>query len=148
MLEKSEAQLQSCIEKIEAAYEYMLAYAAQGRKTEPPTSEGSNEPSIRTFLEGLLWGIEQLPEGFIQVVQTLNVDDQAKQQLERFKQTLSADANSASAVVGMVLNVPSLSSQVIDNLNASTHVRTLLTDIFILDEVLRLHQKNPDDQSL
>ena len=145
MQDNSEAQLQSCIEKIEAAYEYMLAYAAQGRKTEPVVGEGIDGPSIRAFLEGLLWGIEQLPEGFSQVVQTLNVDDKAKQQLDSFKLTLSADANSASAVVGMVLNVPSLSSQVIDNLNASTHVRTLLTDIFVLDEVLRLHQKNQDD---
>lgn len=140
MQDKAEAQLQSCIEKIEAAYEYMLAYAAQGRKTEPLAGEGSDGPSIRTFLEGLLWGIEHISEGFSQIVQTLNIDDQAKQQLESFKLTLSADANAASAVVGMVLNVPSLSSQVIDNLNASTHVRTLLTDIFVLDEVLRLHQ--------
>lgn len=145
MQEKSENQLQSCIEKIESGYEYMLAYAAQGRKKEPAAGEGSGGPSIRVFLEGLLWGIEHISEGFIQAVQNLNLDDTANQQFEKFEIALSADANSASAVVGMVLNAPSLSSQVIDNLNASTHVRTLLTDIFVLDEVLRIHQQNQHD---
>ena len=142
MQEKTESQLHSCIEKIEAAYEYMLAYAAQGRKSEPVAGEGSDGPSIRTFLEELLWGIEHISEGFTQAVQNLNLDNAVNQQIKKFGKTLSADANSASAVVEMVLNVPSLSSQVIDNLNASTHVRSLLTDIFVLDEVLRLQQQN------
>ena len=32
----------------------------------------------------------------------------------------------------------SVTSQLVDNLNASVHVRTALTDLFVLDEVLKL----------
>ena len=32
---------------------------------------------------------------------------------------------------------PGISSQVIDNLNASVHLRALLTDLFLVDEILR-----------
>ena len=31
----------------------------------------------------------------------------------------------------------SISSQLVDNLNASMHIRALLTDIFLIDEVLK-----------
>lgn len=142
MQSTSENLLQNCIEKIEASYEYMLAYAAQGRKTEPVAGEGGEGPSIRSFLEDMVWGIENISDGFAQALETLNVDDLAKGQTEKFKATLNADAESALSVVSLVLNVPSLSSQVIDNLNASTHVRSLLTDIFVLDEVLKIHQQD------
>ena len=32
----------------------------------------------------------------------------------------------------------SIGSQIVDNLNATTHVRTLLTDLFLLDEALKI----------
>jgi hypothetical protein len=32
---------------------------------------------------------------------------------------------------------PGISSQMIDNINASIHVRALLTDVFIIDEVIK-----------
>jgi hypothetical protein len=43
----------------------------------------------------------------------------------------------ARAAVRLALAVPSIGSQLIDNLNASIHVRTLLTDVFLLDEALK-----------
>jgi len=36
-----------------------------------------------------------------------------------------------------VLAQSAIGSQLIDNLNASIHVRALLTDLFLLDEVLK-----------
>ncbi len=36
------------------------------------------------------------------------------------------------------LTQPSISSQLIDNLNASIHLRALLTDLFLVDEILKL----------
>jgi len=36
-----------------------------------------------------------------------------------------------------VLSLPAIGSQVIDNLNASIHLRALLTDLFLIDEVLK-----------
>ena len=37
----------------------------------------------------------------------------------------------------MVLAQKWISSQLVDNLNASIHLRTLLTDIFLIDEALK-----------
>jgi hypothetical protein len=48
----------------------------------------------------------------------------------------AADAGRARAAVRLVLSRPSVGSQLIDNLNASLHVRALLTDLFLLDEVI------------
>ncbi len=141
MSETAETRLQNSIEKIEAAYEFMLAYAAQGRKDEPAEGDASNAPSIRNFLENMLWGVENITEGFSELAQSLSDESSVKESFESFKTVLARDAESAAAVVGMVLKVPSLSSQLIDNLNASTHLRCLLTDIFVLDEVLRTHQQ-------
>ena len=44
------------------------------------------------------------------------------------------DIAKARAAFRFVLAQRSINSQIIDNLNASTHVRTLLTDLFLLDE--------------
>jgi hypothetical protein len=38
------------------------------------------------------------------------------------------------------LSQPAISSQLIDNLNASIHLRALLTDLFLLDEILKLQR--------
>jgi hypothetical protein len=40
-----------------------------------------------------------------------------------------------------VLAQPDISSQLIDNLNASLHLRALLTDLFLIGEVLRTRRK-------
>ena len=48
------------------------------------------------------------------------------------------DALKAGAALRLVLAQPAISSQLIDNLNASIHLRALLTDIFLLDESLKI----------
>ena len=48
----------------------------------------------------------------------------------------STDAAKAGAAVRLVLAQETISSQLIDNLNASTHIRALLTDLFLLDDVV------------
>ena len=45
----------------------------------------------------------------------------------------------ASAAVRLVLAQPSIGSQLVDNLNASIHLRALLTDLFLLDEALKIN---------
>jgi hypothetical protein len=49
---------------------------------------------------------------------------------------LQQDAAKARAAFRFVAAQPSIGSQVIDNLNASIHVRALLTDLFLIDEAL------------
>ena len=47
---------------------------------------------------------------------------------------LRQDVAKARAVIRFVLAQRTIGSQIIDNLNASIHIRALLTDIFLLDE--------------
>ena len=56
---------------------------------------------------------------------------------DAFIAMLNRDASDARAAVGLVLAQPSISSQLIDNLNASIHLRALLTDLFLIDEIVR-----------
>ena len=58
---------------------------------------------------------------------------------DAFIAVIERDARSAQAAVQLVLAQPSISSQLVDNLNASIHLRALLTDLFLIDEVLKLH---------
>ena len=50
---------------------------------------------------------------------------------------IDRDARDAQAAVRLVLAQPSISSQLVDNLNASIHLRALLTDLFLIDEVFK-----------
>jgi hypothetical protein len=54
-----------------------------------------------------------------------------------FLRVLDRDAGDSLAAVQLVMAQPSISSQTIDNLNASIHVRALLTDLFLIDEILK-----------
>jgi len=56
---------------------------------------------------------------------------------DRFIALLERDANDAQASIQLVLAQPSISSQMVDNLNASIHLRALLTDLFLIDEIVR-----------
>ncbi len=49
---------------------------------------------------------------------------------------LRRDAEASRALVRLVAAQASVSSQLIDNLNASIHVRALLTDVFVLGELV------------
>ena len=112
------ASLAQRIETIESGYEFMLAYAAQGRESE---AGGGSGPRIRDVLRG----IEGALDGLAAAVTTDAGD---------FLAVLEGDAAKARAAVRFVLAQPSISSQLVDNLNASIHVRALLTDLFLLDE--------------
>ena len=55
---------------------------------------------------------------------------------EAFLAVLDRDAAASLAAVRLVLAQPAISSQLVDNLNASIHLRALLTDLFLIDEIL------------
>lgn len=127
----------TCVEKIEAAYEFMLAYAAQGRDREP--SGGGAGPSIRVFLTDLETGLRHLTAAARMKMAELQANVDALQALESFSEQLETDAGRALKVLRVVMTAPALSSQLIDNLNASVPLRCLLTDLFVLDETIQQH---------
>ncbi len=117
---------------IEEAYEFLLAYAAQGLASDAGSSAGSQ---VRHFLSRLDAALTGLGDVFRGVVAAEAPDDAGK--FHPFIAVLDRDAEASQAAVRLVLGQPGISSQLVDNLNASIHLRALLTDIFLVDEVLK-----------
>ena len=46
-------------------------------------------------------------------------------------------ADEVRGLVSLLIEKDGISSQLIDNVNAFIHLRALLTDLFIIDEILR-----------
>ncbi len=120
---------------IEECYEFMLAYAAQGIVDD---RESRNGTQLRELLSKAVAAAAGLPEAYATMLTTMHLATQ--QQYKNFLDLLGADSTKALAAMELVLAQPRISSQLIDNLNASLHVRTLLTDVFLLDEILHLQQ--------
>jgi hypothetical protein len=125
-------QLKDRCGKIEECYEFMLAYAAQGLRSEPGSGGGSQ---IRTLLTQCDEALDGLGDVFTQIARREQLRPAEK--YDAFIAMLNRDAADARAAVGLVLAQPSISSQLIDNLNASIHLRALLTDLFLIDEIVR-----------
>lgn len=125
-------ELKDRCSRIEEAYEFMLAYAAQGLRTEPGSGSGSQIRAMLTVCSNSLTGLADL---FTQIVRTDKLEPAAA--YDNFITVLARDAKDAQASVQLALAQPSISSQMIDNLNASIHLRALLTDLFLIDEIVR-----------
>jgi hypothetical protein len=54
-----------------------------------------------------------------------------------FIATITEDARKARGAIALVLTRRAISSLLVDNLNASIHLRALLTDVFLLDQALK-----------
>jgi len=130
-----EDRLKERIDHVEAAYEFMLAYAAQGVTGE---EEGGSVTEIRAQLKRT----DEALEGLAALVEELVATQSLKpaQPYRSFIGVLERDAASAQAAIQLALAQRALSSQLIDNLNALIHVRSLLTDLFFIDEILKLQQ--------
>ena len=119
-------------EVIEECYEFMLAYAAQGL----PSDEGSKSGrQLRQFLNSAAEALGGLADGCRAAMR--EEDLERGDRLDVFLVVLDRDAHDSLAAMELVLAQPAISSQLIDNLNASMHLRALLTDVFLLGEVLR-----------
>jgi hypothetical protein len=118
-------------EAIEECYEFMLAYAAQGLTNEEGSDAGKQ---VRRFLNRAAEALDGL---------AASVDQSDK--VHAFLAVLDRDARDSLAAVELVLVQPAISSQLIDNLNASVHLRALLTDVFLLGEVLRTKRAAASD---
>jgi hypothetical protein len=114
------------IDAVEEAYEFCLAYAAQGRRGD----EGGAGAEIRRFLERALAALDDLADAA-----GANAPDDSA--VQAFLEVLRGDVGKASAAIRLVLAQSAISSQLIDNLNASIHLRALLTDLFLIDESLK-----------
>jgi hypothetical protein len=119
-------------EAVEECYEFMLAYAAQGL-----TSDAGNESGrqLREFLRRAVEALRGLAASCGTAVREKGLE--TAEQVEAFLAVLDRDAGDSLAAMELVLAQRAISSQLIDNLNALIHLRALLTDVFLLGEVLR-----------
>ena len=122
---------------IEECYEFMLAYAAQGVAGDAASPSAGQ---LRSLLAGAEDALVGLADAFGAAVADAGLEPAARYQA--FLAVLDRDAQDSLAAVQLVLAQPAISSQLIDNLNASIHIRALLTDIFLIDEVLASHLRS------
>lgn len=113
------------LEAIEAGYEFSLAYAAQGR-----TDESGSQ--IRQVLESMHAALEGLADEVAGAVSRGGAPHAAS--ARRFLEAVRQDAVIAQGAIGLVLDAPALGSLLVDNLNATIHLRALLTDVFLIDQ--------------
>ena len=106
-------------EAIEECYEFMLAYAAQGLPSDKGSESGKQ---VRNFLTRAVNALSGLAES---CAEAMGEDRPA------FLAVLERDARDSLAALELVLGQREISSQLIDNLNASVHLRALLTDVFL-----------------
>jgi hypothetical protein len=119
---------------VEECYEFMLAYAAQGHPSDQGSKSGAQ---IREFLQRAATAIAALAEGYSKVVKDERLEPAEK--YHAFLAVLDCDARDSLAAIHLVLAQPSISSQLVDNLNASVHLRALLTDLFLVSDILSSH---------
>lgn len=117
------------IDAIESSYEFFLAYAAQGLTTDQGAKSGAQ---LRDFLSKLEDALDGLADRVADAAEGAEPHDAWSEMVEVVRQ----DAGAALTAVRLVSARPGVSSQLIDNLNANIHLRALLTDLFLVDDLL------------
>jgi hypothetical protein len=126
------AEIRKRCDTVEECYEFMLAYAAQGL---PSDQGGKSGGQAREFLQRAVDAMAGLVE-----ICTLAVKEECLEPSGKylaFFAVLDGDARASLAAIELVLAQPVISSQLMDNLNASIHLRALLTDLFLIGEILK-----------
>jgi hypothetical protein len=128
-------ELEQACNAIEECYEFMLAYAAQGLPGDAGSQSGGQ---LRELMRRAVEALSGLAATYREAVRREDLQPAAR--YEAFLAVLDRDARDSLAAMELVLAQPALSSQLIDNLNASIHLRALLTDLFLVDEIVRLQR--------
>ena len=135
-LDTARTELNRRCNAIEECYEFMLAYAAQGLATDQGSGSGGQ---VRDYLRKCDAALTDLAGFLTTFVKQLEVESLTP--YAAFMGVIDRDARDAQAAVQLVLIQPDISSQLVDNLNASIHLRALLTDLFLIDEVLKPYRR-------
>jgi hypothetical protein len=133
--EDPKIELKARIDIIEEAYEFFLAYASQGLPSDAGNDTGRQ---ARQYLQRCDTALDGLGDCL-----THHVEQQGLEPVtpyHAFIGVIDRDARDSRAAIELVLAQSSIGSQIVDNLNASIHLRALLTDLFLIDEVLKAHR--------
>src|ERR1039457_5214140 len=130
------AEISDRCNAVEDCYEFLLAYAAQGLPSDQGSKSGGQ---VREFLHRAVKALAGLAETCAMAVKEEGLEPAEK--YLAFFAVLDRDARDSLAAIELVLAQSSISSQLIDNLNASIHLRALLTDLFLVGEIVRKQDK-------
>ncbi len=119
-------ELRTQIEAVEEAYEFMLAYAAQGRADEGAGPDGAQ---IREFLR-------QFDKAVSAIAGMIDTLPGIAGETAGFAASLKKDSETMSSVLKIMLASDNVSSEVIDNANGLIAVRSYLTSLFFLDKAV------------
>jgi hypothetical protein len=119
---------------VEECYEFMLAYAAQGLASETSNQSGTQ---IREVLQRAVDALSGLADAYVTAVKGSAPDSAEK--YVAFLDVLQRDAHDSIRTIELVVAQPTISSQLIDNLNASMHLRAVLTDLFLVSDIVKQH---------
>ena len=112
-------------------------YAGQGLPSEEASQSGGQ---TRQYLRRAVQALTGLTESYERAVKELRLEPAEKYQA--FLSVLDRDAHDSLAMIELALAQPVISSQLIDNLNASIRLRALLTDLFLIDEILNAQRQS------
>ncbi len=121
------ADLAARIDQIERSYEYLLAYAAQGRQDEHGSEARHHLTSMHRALDGFADEARRI----------LSEAAACGSGIPAFLDAVERDAGAARGAIGLVLHRGAIGSLLVDNLNASVHLRALLTDAFLIEQALK-----------
>ena len=122
------------IDAIEAGYEFMLAYAAQGRLTDSDASGSGVGFQLREFLGKMESALDGLGA---EVAEAARQHGTAATGAKEFLDAVTEDAGKSLGLIRLVMAQPDISSMLIDNVNGSIHLRALLTDLFVVAEAFK-----------
>ncbi len=122
---KAAALMREAIDVAEESYEFMLAYAAQGRKREP---EDESVSRIRHYLTRFSGALDQMQEALPAILSS----DTGQPFRDRFQ----GDIAVARSVLLLLLEQSSITSDMIDNTNGLIAIRAFMTDLFFVDQAI------------
>jgi hypothetical protein len=125
---------QQC-DTIEECYEFALSYAARGVAGDDTGDAGRQ---MRDHLARAATAMRGLAGSYADEIERKQLAPAEKYQA--FFTVLQRDAECAAAAVELVLAQPTIGSQLVDNLNASIHLRALLADLFLVTEILAVRK--------
>ena len=130
MSDTATTELRKWLDTIEGGYEMFLGYAAKGQRADP-----NSGGELRRCIEEMDAALDGLGAFLAALIRERKLEPVAP--YDAFLQVLDGDAQRACVALRLVLAQPGISSQVIDNLNGSIHLRAVLTGLFLIDEILR-----------
>ncbi len=138
MSQSATDDLKARVDIVEETYEFCLAYAAKGVNLEMARTM---DTQARTQLEKLDRALPELGDAFLRLVEERGASN--RERYVAFVEVLRRDAEVGRAAVQLVLAQSGITSQMVDNLNGMIHLRALLTDVFLVDEMLRPDAEQP-----